>query len=148
MHFLGFERETKSRRAQGFSGDENALLCGQTDFAHASLRICRFFCLFRRLTGERLCLYNNPVFKATLRDRQEYTAKRPGGGRFRLFVFVFSSRLFRRDFLFSEDMRMLQFDKVKRINCGRSAMLFIGDNCADLVRLHRNPNVFTPGYCD
>ena len=86
--------------------------------------------------------------KATLRDRQEYTAKRPGGGRFRLFVFVFSSRLRRRDFLFSEDMRMLQFDKVKRISCGRPAMPFIGDNCADLVRLHRNPNVFTPGYCD
>ncbi len=63
-------------------------------------------------------------------------------------VFVFWSRLFRRDFLFSEDMRMLQFDQLKRINCGRPAMLFIGDNCADLVRLHRNPNVFTPGYCD
>ena len=100
------------------------------------------------MTGKRLNLYNIPVFKATLRDRQEYTAKRPGGGRFRLFVFVFSSRLFRRDFLFSEDVRMLLFDKVKRIGCGRIILPFIGDNCADSVRLYRNQSVFTPGYCD
>ena len=81
LRIPGIRPEGKSRCAQGFAGTETALFGRQSDFAHAPLFLCRFFCLFRRLTGKRLNLYNIRVFKATLRDRQEYAAERLFSGR-------------------------------------------------------------------